>query len=158
MAKRRILVIDDSEDIHKDFARILCPAPSREWGDLSRLEEALFGAPPAEAPEEPLFEVEAALQGQEGVAKVQAATAAGHPYDLLFLDYRMPPGWNGLETLRQLRQAAPQLPIVLCSAFSDYSWEEMVEEFGAAHRLTELRKPFDKQELYRLVVSLTEVP
>jgi CheY-like chemotaxis protein len=82
--------------------------------------------------------------------------ASGRPYDLLFLDYRMPPGWNGLETLRQLKKVTPELPIVLCSAFSDYSWEEMVQEFGAAHRLTELRKPFDKQKLYQLALSLTE--
>jgi CheY-like chemotaxis protein len=156
MGRRRILVIDDSEDIHKDFARILCPQPSQEWADLSELESALFGLPPAEKPAAQNFEVDMAFQGKEGVAKVQEAVASGHPYDLLFLDYRMPPGWNGLETLRQVRKVAPVMPIVLCSAFSDYSWEEMVREFGAAHHLTELRKPFDKEELYQLALSLTE--
>jgi CheY-like chemotaxis protein len=156
MPKRRILVIDDSTDIQKDFARILCPEPERHWDELARLEAALFGK--EHSPDEPgqLFELEAALQGSQGVAKVQEAMASGRPYSLVFLDYRMPPGWNGFETLRQLRKVAPRLPVVLCSAFSDYSWAEMIQEFGEGHLLMELRKPFNKNELYSLAVSLTE--
>jgi CheY-like chemotaxis protein len=157
MHKRRILVIDDSEDIHKDFVRSLCPEPPRGAAKLAELESALFGdAPVSAGASSGLFELDSAFQGQEGLAKVQEAMASQRPYALVFLDYRMPPGWNGFETLRHLRTVAPSLPVVLCSAYSDYSWEEIHKEFGGEHVLTELRKPFNKKELHELALFLTE--
>jgi CheY-like chemotaxis protein len=157
--KRRILVVDDSEAIHKDFRRILCPEPLGGLDALAQLEDALFGPTPSHATSStPVFELDSAYQGQEGLARVREALAAGRPYALAFLDYRMPPGWNGFETLRHLRKVAPSLPVVLCSAYSDYSWNEIASEFGGTHLLAELRKPFNTQELNRLALTLTEDP
>ena len=157
--KRRILVIDDSTAIHKDFVRILCPEQKTGNNELDLLEGAIFGAPAtstqADAAE---LEVDSALQGQEGLAKVKESLAAGRPYTLAFLDYRMPPGWNGVETLRQLRKVAPSLRVVFCSAYSDYSWEDISREFGQSELLLELRKPFNSQQLRQLVLRLTGTP
>jgi CheY-like chemotaxis protein len=154
--KRRILVVDDSEAIHKDFRRILCPEPLANKDALAQLEDALFGPPPSrQTPATPVFELDSAYQGQEGLARVREALAEARPYALVFLDYRMPPGWNGFETLRHLREVAPELPVVLCSAYSDYSWTEIIREFGGTHLLAELRKPFNTQELNRLTLTLT---
>jgi CheY-like chemotaxis protein len=155
--KRRILVIDDSEAIHTDFRRILNPEQRRGRDDLDLLEEALFGPTPSRGntSAEPEFEVDSAFQGQEGVAKVREALASGRPYTLVFLDYRMPPGWNGAETLRRLREFAPSLNVVLCSAYSDYSWTEIFQEFGEHQTLRELRKPFNGQEVRQLALSLS---
>jgi len=155
--KRRILVIADSEAIHTDFRRILNPEQRRARDDLDLLEEALFGPAPSrvEAAPEPEFEVDSAFQGQEGVAKVREALSAGRPYALVFLDYRMPPGWNGAETLRRLREFAPTLNVVLCSAYSDYSWTEIFQEYGGNQTLRELRKPFNGQEVRQLALSLS---
>ncbi|MDC0710837.1 hypothetical protein POL68_20345 [Stigmatella sp. ncwal1] len=156
MEKKRILVIDDAEAIHKDFYRILCPEQRESKQELALLEEALFGPEPStKEAVRPTFELDSAFQGQEGLAKVQAAVSAGRPYALTFLDYRMPPGWNGLETLRHLRKVAPLLPVVLCSAYYDYSWEDIVREFGTEH-LVELRKPFNNQVLQQITLSLIE--
>jgi len=157
-SKRRILIIDDSEAIHLDFRRILCPEHRMDRNELDLLEEALFGGdtsrPPPSA--EPEFEVDSAFQGQEGVAKVQQSLEEGRPYDLVFLDYRMPPGWNGVQTLRHLRKLAPSWWVVLCSAYSDYSWEAIIQEFGESSQLKELRKPFNGQHLRQLALTLTE--
>ncbi|WNG59047.1 response regulator [Archangium gephyra] len=154
--KRRILVIDDSEAIHTDFRRILNPEQRRGRDDLDLLEEALFGPTPSRTHDvEPEFEVDSAFQGQEGLSKVREALEAGRPYSLVFLDYRMPPGWNGAETLRRLRAVAPTLNVVLCSAYSDYSWTEIFQEFGEQHTLRELRKPFNGQEVRQLALTLT---
>lgn len=156
MSRRRILVIDDSEAIHQDFQRVLCPRPPEGREELARLEEAFFGSASVEAPSPgDLFELDAAHQGEEGLAKVREALASGRPYALAFLDYRMPPGWNGFETLRHLRAVAPTLPVVLCSAYADYSWEEILQELGETLHLTELRKPFNGHELYQLALTLT---
>jgi CheY-like chemotaxis protein len=155
--KKRVLVIDDSEAIHRDFRRILSPEQKRGASELDQLEDALFGevassSPPAEAS----FEVDSAFQGQEGLAKVEQAQSAGRPYSLIFLDYRMPPGWNGIETLRHLRKVVPSQQVVLCSAYADYSWEEIVQEFGQGQGLVELRKPFNSQELRQTALRLTQ--
>jgi CheY-like chemotaxis protein len=153
--KKSILVIDDSEAIHKDFLRILCPQQKADSGELDLLADSLFGPPSSSSsPGEVEFEVDSAFQGQEGLAKVREAQAAGHPYAMAFLDYRMPPGWNGVETLRHLRRVAPSLQVVLCSAYSDYSWEDMVREFGRSELLLELRKPFNSQQVRQLVQRL----
>jgi CheY-like chemotaxis protein len=154
--KRRLLVIDDSEAIHMDFQRIIRLEQRTPRGDIELLEEALFGAPAARGNASAAleFELDSAFQGQEGVAKVRESLAAGTPYSLIFLDYRMPPGWNGAETLRRLRQVASSLRVVLCSAYSDYSWEAMVREFGESLLLRELRKPFNGQDVRQLLLSL----
>lgn len=159
-SKRRILVIDDSEAIHTDFRRILSSEQRRSRNDLDQLEEALFGPAPSASntTPEPEFEVDSAYQGQEGVSRIREALAAGRPYELIFLDYRMPPGWNGAETLRRLREVTPMPRVVLCSAYSDYSWAELSQEFGKRHALRELRKPFNGQEVRKLAISLTESP
>jgi len=157
MHKRRILVIDDSEDIHKDFIRSLCPEKASGAREFAQLESALFGdAPASQDTSSGLFELDSAYQGQEGLAKVREALASQRPYSLVFLDYRMPPGWNGLETLRHLRTIAPSLPVVVCSAYSDYSWEEIHQEFSGERVLTELRKPFNKKELHELALFLSD--
>ncbi|HEX5747507.1 MAG TPA: response regulator [Archangium sp.] len=155
--KKRVLVIDDSEAIHTDFRRILNPEQRRGQDDLELLEEALFGPAPTRelAREEPEFEVDSAFQGQEGVAKIREAQTEGRPYELVFLDYRMPPGWNGAETLRRMRTVAPELRVVLCSAYSDYSWAELLREFSDLQLLKELRKPFNGQEVRQLALTLT---
>jgi CheY-like chemotaxis protein len=157
-SRRRILVIDDSEAIHTDFRRILSPEPRKGKDDLDLLEEALFGSEPTRAEDrgEPEFELDSAFQGQEGLAKVNESLSAGRPYSLIFLDYRMPPGWNGAETLKRLQVVAPSIPVVLCSAYSDYSWAELIREFGKSQALRELRKPFNGQEVRQLALSLTK--
>lgn len=154
--RRRLLVIDDSEAIHTDFRRILSPRPCPVRSDLDALTESLFGPSPGAAVSEPEFEVDSAYQGQEGVARIREAQEAGRPYALVFLDYRMPPGWNGAETLRRLREVAPGLRVVLCSAYTDYAWEELLREFGEPEALKELRKPFNGQEVRKMALTLTE--
>ena len=153
--KKRILIIDDSEAIHHDFRRLLYPEPREDRKALDLMEEELFGTAPAEQ-SLPVLDVEmdSAMQGQEGLEKVRRAQESGQPYALTFLDYRMPPGWNGIETLRHLRKVAPKLPVVLCSAYSDYSWESMLREFGDSLLLRELRKPFNGQEVRQFLLNL----
>jgi CheY-like chemotaxis protein len=155
-SRKRILIIDDSEAIHQDFRRILSPEEPMRNSELDRMADLIFGAKPSGERAEQEFEVDSAFQGQEGLAKVEAALASGRPYALIFLDYRMPPGWSGVETLRRLRKVAPSLPVVLCSAYSDYSWEEITREFDEGLAPRELRKPFNGDELRKLAVLLTQ--
>lgn len=150
---RRILVVDDNEDIHEDFRRIL--QPQVDTTELDSLEAMLLGEAPA-TPRPPTFELTSAYQGAEALAKVRAALAAGTPFALAFIDMRMPPGWDGVETLSRIWQEDPHLQAVICSAFSDFSWESVSARFGQTDRLLILKKPFDAVEIRQMACALAE--
>jgi signal transduction histidine kinase/PleD family two-component response regulator len=154
----RILVIDDNHAIHADVRKILCPQISETSVSLGALESALLGnsAPAAPIASPARFTVDSAYQGREGLALVQKALATGHPYAMAFVDVRMPPGWDGVETTVELWKIAPDLQIVICTAYSDYSWEEMLAKVGGSDRLVILKKPFDTIEVLQLANALTE--
>src|SRR5215213_5005060 len=122
-ANNRILIIDDNPAIHEDFAKVLIARPAQD--QLAEAEAVLFGDDrPADAAPAVEFELASAYQGEEGLRMVEEAVAAGRPYAMAFVDVRMPPGWDGVETITRLWHIAPDLQIVICTAYSDYSWEE----------------------------------
>jgi signal transduction histidine kinase len=75
---------------------------------------------------------------------------------MAFLDVRMPPGWDGVETAKHLWEVEPDLQIVICTAFSDYTWQDTVAALGRTDRLLILKKPFDRVEVCQLASALTE--
>jgi diguanylate cyclase (GGDEF)-like protein len=152
--RRRILVIDDNDSIHGDFRKTLDRRSSTER--LAAAAAALFGDSKSDGPQPLSFEVESALQGKEGHEMVQKAIRDGRPYALAFVDMRMPPGWDGVETVQHLWEADPELQIVICTAYTDYSWDQIVEKLGATDRLLILKKPFDPIEVCQLATSLSE--
>ncbi|HRH95398.1 MAG TPA: response regulator [Prosthecobacter sp.] len=148
---RRILVIDDNRSIHDDFRKILEPADATS-DELQADEAALFGA--AKQPE--TFMIDTASQGEEGLEMVKRAMAEGEPYSMAFVDVRMPPGWDGIETTRQIWQVCPDMQIVICTAYADCSWSEVQEQIKPRDRMLILKKPFDIIEVLQLAISLTE--
>ena len=150
-ANRRVLIIDDTPSIHQDFRKILCPKPDSEES-LDAAEEELFGTVQVTRKN---FELDSAYQGQEALERVKQALAEGRPYALAFIDMRMPPGWDGLETIEHLWKADPQLQIALCTAYSDYSWEAMTERLAFSDQLLILKKPFDSLEIRQMASALT---
>lgn len=148
---RRILVIDDNADIQEDFRKIL--APPKDSDALNQARAALFGeSPPSQS--EP-FAVDFADQGESGCRMAEKAVSSGIPYALAFVDMRMPPGWDGVETVRHLWEADGHIEIVICTAFADYSWEEIVSVLNQRDKLLILRKPFDTIEVSQLASCLT---
>ncbi|MBL9209400.1 MAG: response regulator [Opitutaceae bacterium] len=152
----RVLVIDDNPAIHADVRKILCPAVSPASRALDSLEAELLGGTSAPTRPAAHFEVDSAHQGREGLERVEAALAAGRPYAMAFVDVRMPPGWDGVETTLELWKVEPDLQIVICTAYADYSWEEILTRLGNSDRLVVLKKPFDTIEVLQLANALTE--
>jgi PAS domain S-box-containing protein len=151
---RRVLVIDDNRAIHDDFRKILSPATVTAAA-LDAVKTAVLG-PSAETVPETQFEVDAAYQGQEGVLLVKKALETGRPYAMAFVDVRMPPGMDGVETIRMIWELDPNVQIVLCTAYSDLSWDEIFEKLGHRDGLLILKKPFDVVEAFQLAHALTE--
>lgn len=150
---RRILIIDDNVAIHDDFRKILTRSL-----DTSLLQEAraeLFDDI-EEQPHIESFEVDCADQGQMGYRMVQEAMKVNLPYAVAFVDMRMPPGWDGVETVEHLWQEDPELQVVICTAFSDHAWEDVIKRLNKNDKLLILRKPFDNIEVWQLANSLTK--
>lgn len=150
---RRILAIDDNVAIHQDFRKILC-GHSQSGKELADAEAMLFGEA-GSAPVVENFEMDSAYQGEEGLDLVRKSVAEGRPYAMAFIDVRMPPGMDGIETTAKIWQEYPDLQVVICTAYSDYSWEDMVAKLGQSDRLVILKKPFDNIEVIQLAHALT---
>jgi DNA-binding LytR/AlgR family response regulator len=73
-----------------------------------------------------------------------------------FVDVRMPPGWDGIHTIRRIWQEYPDLEVVICTGFADRPWEDMVKSLGFLDRLFVLIKPFEAIEVKQLAVGLSE--
>jgi two-component system NtrC family sensor kinase len=155
-AGRRILIVDDNPAIHDDFGKVLTAAAAPS-GELEDLEAQMFGdvTPSSRPSGQRQFELVSAYQGRQALALVTEACAQGRPFSLAFVDMRMPPGWDGLETIEHLWRVDPNLQIVICSAYSDHSWSEMCERLGDRDALLILKKPFDTIEIVQLAHALT---
>ena len=151
---RRILVIDDNRAIHEDFLKIFEPGLASAQ-PLAESGTALFGDSTMSVAR-PLFQVDFASQGTEGAALVERARSENEPYAMAFVDMRMPPGWDGIETTMRIWELDPRVQIVICTAFSDHSWEGILRRLGHSDRWLILKKPFDNIEVLQVASALTE--
>lgn len=147
----RILVIDDNPAIHEDYRKILAASAA---APMSAAEAALLGEEPQDV-ERPSFDVDSAMQGRDGVERARAALAEGRPYCVAFVDMRMPPGWDGLETIERLWKADPEIQVVVCSAYSDYEWTELLGRLGHSDKLIVIKKPFEPIEVLQSASALS---
>ncbi|HYO54031.1 sensor histidine kinase [Archangium sp.] len=152
---RRILVVDDNSAIHQDFRKILTRSGEGSE-ELDAMESMLFGGDALPGSSTTRFELDFALGGEEGVRRVRDAVREGRPYALAFVDIRMPPGMDGVETTLHMWREEVDLQVVLCSAYSDYSWDELSRKLGTSERLLILRKPFDSIEVRQMAHALCE--
>jgi len=150
-SNQRILLIDDMPSIHEDFRKILSAAPAAPG--LDAVEAALFDQT-TKRPRDS-FELDSAYQGRDGVAMVETAVRSGLPYAMAFVDMRMPPGWDGVETIERLWRIDPHMQVVVCTAYSDHPWEEVLARLDVQDRLLIIKKPFDIIEVSQLARMLT---
>jgi two-component system, NtrC family, sensor kinase len=153
---RRVIVIDDNPDIHRDFKTILQTDES-DTSEVDELETSILGRKPkTQKIIRDIYEMDYAFQGEEGVEKIRQAVSQGRPYELAFVDMRMPPGWDGLQTIEHIWEIDSCIQVIICSAYSDYTWEEVISKLGHRGSLLILEKPFDSNEISQLACTLTE--
>jgi len=150
----RVLVVDDNRAIHEDFLKIL-GGNAGGSSELLAAERLLLGEAAASAPPRPTFRIDTALQGEEGVARVRQALKEDQPYAMAFIDMRMPPGWDGLETIQRLWGIDPHVQVVICSAHSDYDWTEVIARLDHSDKLLVIKKPFEPIEVLQCANALT---
>lgn len=151
---RRILVIDDNPAIHEDYRKILS-SQKQDDTQFVEAEEVLFGESSTDHPTID-FQVDSAFQGEQGLEMVKKAISQDTPYAMAYVDMRMPPGWDGLETIQRIWEVDPRMEIVICSAYSDHSWQDITRILHESSQLLILKKPFDNMEVLQLASALTE--
>lgn len=152
-ANLKIIVIDDNVSIHRDFIKILT---TNTGSELDKLKMQIFDEKTSDVISLPKFQIDTASQGNEGVERIKQALDQGNPYALAFVDVRMPPGWDGIETIKHIWELDQDIQIVICTAYSDYSWEETISQLGLNDNLLILKKPFDNVAVRQLACALTK--
>jgi CheY-like chemotaxis protein len=140
----RVLVIDDDPNTRELLRQMLLESDSpqdEQDSSYSRM---------------PCFEVDSADRGEEGLALIEKSLQENRPYSLAFVDVRMPPGWDGIETIRKFWQKYPDLEVVICTGVADPRWDAMVKSLRFLDRLIVLIKPFAAVEVKQLAVGLSE--
>jgi signal transduction histidine kinase/DNA-binding response OmpR family regulator len=154
----RILVVDDNQEIHADIKKILQkPQVSPELDSL--FADIIGQALPAkeqQGKEQAELIIDSAFQSEEAVALVRQARLERRPYAMAYIDMRMPPGLDGLHTLRRLQQEDHQLHFVVITAYADYSWQEISSAMLSADKLLILKKPFEAIEIRQSASALLE--
>lgn len=149
----RILIVDDNPSIHRDFDLVLLA--NEQNSDLEAEEQQIYGQSARTAPVRPVYILDHAYSGDEGIKMVQQALAKERPYQLAFVDIRMP-GIDGIETIERIWRLDSFVQVVICTAFADYSWDDLARRLGPADNLLVLKKPFDAIEVTQLASTLTK--
>lgn len=153
----RILIVDDNKAIHDDIRKILGPSKKKDRV-IDELERALFDdeeEAPVEGEKNIHYNIDSAYQGKEALDMVREA-AKTRPYAVIFMDVRMPPGWNGVETILRIWKEFPHTEMIICTAYSDYTWEGIISTIGLTDRLLILKKPFDPMVVKQMALMLTQ--
>ncbi len=157
--RKRILIVDDNQSIHEDIKQILCvKQPTAINREIMALEDELFSDNANTSNSRPKefvsYEIDDAYQGNEAVEMVKEAERQGDQYFLIFMDVRMPPGMDGIQTTLKIWEKYPNIEIIICTAYSDYSWDKIVDTLGATDHLLFMKKPFESTALQQTTISL----
>ena len=150
-ANTRVLIVDDQKDIHDDFEEML----TRRRAAADDLAASFLGGEEGDH-HLPEFELLHAMGGEEACGIVQRAARGGRPIAAAYIDIRMPPGIDGVATVREIRGIDPAVEIVLMTAYTDTSLAEIVEDMELLHKLLYVRKPFAREEVQQITVALVE--
>ena len=152
---KRILVVDDEPAMHDSYARSFAAQRGVAENALEAMAADLFGDDaPAVADEAVAFAVNHQHQGLDAVAEVERALAAGEPYAVAFIDVRMPPGIDGRETAKRIRELDPEINLVIVTGYSDFSPIEISKVAGPADKIFYIAKPFEVAEIVQTATAL----
>ena len=146
----RVLIVDDQKEIHDDFVEMLTPDLAKASSDH------LAGAFLASKDRTflPEFELLHATSGEEACEIIKAAKESNRPIAVAYIDIRMPPGIDGIETVRRVRKIDRDLEIVIMTAYTDKSLPEIIHDMELLHKLLYIRKPFAREEIQQITFSL----
>jgi two-component system, cell cycle sensor histidine kinase and response regulator CckA len=151
----RVLIIDDDPEIQSAYRLVLDAGNGDRTDSRTKLARLLTVDRTNKPQPLPRFDLDFASQGPDGVGLAARALEKERPFAVAFIDIRMPPGFDGMETAARIRRIDPDIELVIVTAYSDRSRDEIVQTVGSPEKLLFLRKPFDPEELLQMALSLT---
>ncbi|MBF0613429.1 MAG: response regulator, partial [Magnetococcales bacterium] len=148
----RILVVDDETDILNAYRQILLPSVQQD--PLLHMAHSLFNTGRTSPSPPPIMDCSFFSQGDAAVSAATEALQAGKPFGVAFLDMRMPPGINGVETAYRLRALDQEILLVMVTGYSDHEPEVITARIPPVDKLLFLRKPFHPAEIRQLAHAL----
>ena len=155
---RNVLIVDDQHHIHDTFRRIFTECIDEDESLAAFESEFLddgIDQPSSNSVPRPVFSLTHANSGEKAIELVQECQA-GQAFAVAFVDMRMPGGIDGLETTKRIWEIDPRIQVVICTAHSDHTWDEVMETLGYNDRLLLLRKPFEANEAWQAALALSE--
>ena len=151
----RVLIVDDEAGIHTDFEDMLNPSSKQTLTDS--LADALFDEESEDKTSFlPNFELLHATNGEEAYEMVRTGKESNSPIAVAYVDVRMPPGIDGVETIRRIRQIEKDIELVIMTAYTDKPLPEIVRDMELLHKLLYIRKPFAPEEIQQITLALVE--
>jgi two-component system cell cycle sensor histidine kinase/response regulator CckA len=152
----RVLIADDDEYVLECYREAFTETDTtREVRALDALSAELFDSVDV-TDEEPKFRVTACNQGADAITLAKEAASDGHPFDVVILDVRMPPGIDGVETGSQIREMDPDVDIVFVSGYSDIPMDELQRRVPPPMRLHYFSKPLSFTQLAQEVATMVK--
>lgn len=148
---RRIMVVDDNSRIHNDFEKVFKSSGSEDAFDA--VKDELFGTQTKRFKGKD-YRFNYYISGEVAVDAIRQSCVDNDPFALAFVDIRMP-GWDGIKTIQEIWKIDSDIQIVICTAYTDYSWNSIVESLGEDRSFLVLKKPFDVIEVKQLAHMLT---
>ncbi len=157
--KKKILIVDDDHDIHPLIVKIIEKVNKQDGNKFGEIDNMLADLKGQENKDTASgdtsgveFSFDHAFQGEEALKFIEQAN--GTPYDVVFMDVRMPPGIDGIQTIKEVRKQKPEYPFIICTAYMDYTWEEVVKILGSESNIALMKKPFTKQKILENLKTL----
>ncbi len=151
----RVLIVDDETGIHSDFKDMLNPNSTQTLTD--QLAETLLDERSGNKTSFlPNFELLHATSGEEAYDIIRAGKASNRPIAVAYIDVRMPPGIDGVEAIRRIREIEEDIELVIMTAYTDKPLPEIVRDMELLHKLLYIRKPFAPEEVQQITLSLVE--
>jgi signal transduction histidine kinase len=155
-AVHNVLTIDDDTTILEAYAAILAPYKKTSLEDaILKLEQLHDIECSAIDPTDRTmnFNLFQANNGLDGVEIFRRHYEEGLSIPVCIVDMRMPNGIDGLETSLRLKQIDPDVHIIIATAYSDRTNKEILDALKS--NTYYIRKPFNSEEIYQLVYSLS---
>jgi CheY-like chemotaxis protein len=150
----RVLIADDDEHILKCYRQAFeGPDDANSLKTLTQLDAELF-EPDDKLDNEPVFDVVSCNQGLDAIDAARIAIGEGLPFDIAILDVRMPPGIDGVEAGRRIRELDADVEIVFVTGFSDVPTKEMARRVPPRMKLHCFSKPISFIRLAQDVAGL----
>ena len=150
---KKILLIDDQEEILNSLKKLL--AGEDNLSNINnKMKDLVNDFFKEESKEKETYDVHTALDGETGYKLVKKALEEGEQYSVVTVDMRMH-GWDGLKTAQEIRKIDSNIEIIIITAYTDIKREELVNKIGKPEKLLYLKKPFEKEEILQVILSLT---